>query len=174
VHLLKVYLTKSCSKYIVLYCHVYEVTIDGVWIGDSSYCTLWYTSRDYILQVTVTHTLVFTVTSSLPLLGSGFLRRTFPCLWAPETSPASDISFSHQWLTAAEPHSLTNQLIHWLTSGWRPSHTNLLLFLLPSQDSRPFSNGSWPSLYSLGTDRTENIASNSSSIVACMSVTAIT
>jgi hypothetical protein len=35
-----------------------------------------------------------------------------------------------------------------------------------------FRNDSWPSLYSLGTDRTENIASNSSSIVACMSVAA--
>jgi hypothetical protein len=30
------------------------------------------------------------------------------------------------------------------------------------------ANGSWPSLYSLSTDRTENIASNSSSIVTCV------
>jgi hypothetical protein len=36
------------------------------------------------------------------------------------------------------------------------------------------SNGSWTSLYSLGTDRTENTASNSSSIVTCVSVAAIT
>jgi hypothetical protein len=47
--------------------------------------------------------------------------------------------------------------------GWRPSHTNLLLFSLPSQDSR---NRNRSPLYSFGTDRTENIASSSSSIAA--------
>jgi hypothetical protein len=43
------------------------------------------TARDYILQFTITHTLLLmsTVTPSLPLLGSGFQRRTFPLLWVP-------------------------------------------------------------------------------------------
>jgi hypothetical protein len=60
------------------------------------------TARDYTLQFTTTHTLVSTVTSSLPLLGSGFQRRTFPFFWAPELSrsqlPASNSS-SLQWLS---------------------------------------------------------------------------
>jgi hypothetical protein len=40
--------------------------------------------------------------------------------------------------------------------------------------SRFFSNGSLPSLHSLGTDPTENAASNRSSIAACVSVATIT
>jgi hypothetical protein len=53
------------------------------------------TASDYTLQyaVTHTHTLVFTFTSSLPLLGSGFQWRTFPFVWFPELSPASATSF---------------------------------------------------------------------------------
>jgi hypothetical protein len=45
-----------------------------------------------------------------------------------------------------------------LLTDWRLSPTNLLLFSLPSEDSL--------SLYSLGTYRTENTASNSYFIVA--------
>jgi hypothetical protein len=48
------------------------------------------TAGDYTLQFTVTHT------SSLPLLGSGFQRRTFTILWFPELSPY----LSYQLLTA--------------------------------------------------------------------------
>jgi hypothetical protein len=40
--------------------------------------------------------------------------------------------------------------------------------------SRLTRNGSWSSLCSLGTDRTENIASNTYSVVACVSAAAIT
>lgn len=55
------------------------------------------------------HTLVPTVTSSLPLLGSGFQRRMFPFLSIAELSPASAASFSQQQLTRTEPHdSLTH------------------------------------------------------------------
>jgi hypothetical protein len=36
------------------------------------------TARDYILQITLTHTPLSTVTYSLPLLGSGFQQRMFP------------------------------------------------------------------------------------------------
>jgi hypothetical protein len=40
--------------------------------------------------------------------------------------------------------------------------------------SRLHSDGCWTSLYSLGTDSTENTVTNSYSIVACVSVAAIT
>jgi hypothetical protein len=105
-----------------------SVTIDGFWSDDSIYCTLWYTTRDYTLQVTVTHThtLMSTVTSSLLLLGSGFQQRTSPFFWVPELSPASATNFSQQRLTTSEPqqlsdwptHQPTNSLtpLHWLTS----------------------------------------------------------
>jgi hypothetical protein len=52
------------------------------------------------IQFTVTHTLLSTVTYSLPLLGSGYQRRTFPFLWVSELSLASATSFSLQLLTA--------------------------------------------------------------------------
>jgi hypothetical protein len=81
------------------------------------------------------------------LLGSGFQRRTFPFLWVPELSPASATIFSTDCLPAV---SLSTQ-----TLGLS-------------------ANGCCPSLYSLDTDRTENTASNSSSIVSCMPVVAIT
>jgi hypothetical protein len=51
------------------------------------------TARDYILQLTISHTEVFTDSYSLPLLGSGFKRRTFPFLWVPEWFPASGTRF---------------------------------------------------------------------------------
>jgi hypothetical protein len=38
------------------------------------------TARDYTLQITITHTLVSKVTSTLPSLGSVFQRRMFPGL----------------------------------------------------------------------------------------------
>jgi hypothetical protein len=51
------------------------------------------TARDYTMQLTITHTLVPTVTSSLPLLGSGFQLRSFPFLRPNELPPASATSF---------------------------------------------------------------------------------
>jgi hypothetical protein len=62
------------------------------------------TARDYTLQ--------FTVTSSLPLLGSGFQRRTFSFRWVPELSPASSTSFLEQQLKTAEPQQSSNSLTH--------------------------------------------------------------
>jgi hypothetical protein len=64
------------------------------------------TARDYSLQFTITHRQLSKVTSSLPLIGSGFQRQMFPFLWVPELSPASATSFSqlttaHNDLTAA-------------------------------------------------------------------------
>jgi hypothetical protein len=65
------------------------------------------TARDYTLQFTITHTLVSTVTSLLPLLGSGFQQRPF-FLWVPELSSASSSNFQQQLLTAAEPQQFSN------------------------------------------------------------------
>jgi hypothetical protein len=75
---------------------LWSVTTDGFWIDVQIYWTL-DTARDYTLQFNITHTLVSTVTSSLPLLGSGFQRRIFT-VWVPELSPASTTSFSEQQL----------------------------------------------------------------------------
>jgi hypothetical protein len=58
-------------------------------------------------------TLVSTVTSSLPLLGSSIQRRTFSFLWVPEVSPASATSFSKQQLTTTGPQ----QSSYWLSDG---------------------------------------------------------
>jgi hypothetical protein len=65
------------------------VTIDGFWNNERIYWTVWYSAWLH-LKFTVT------ITSSLPLLGSGFQRRTFPFLWVPQRVP--DISY--QLLTA--------------------------------------------------------------------------
>jgi hypothetical protein len=46
-------------------------------------------ARDYTSQFAIKHTLVFTVTPSLPLLGSGFQMRTFLFLWVSELFPVS-------------------------------------------------------------------------------------
>jgi hypothetical protein len=50
--------------------------------------------RNYNLDLTAIQTTVPTVTFSLPLLGIGFLRRTFHFLWIPKLSPASATSNS--------------------------------------------------------------------------------
>jgi hypothetical protein len=72
------------------------------------------------------------------LLGSGFQWQTFPFLWVSELSPASATSFSLQLST--DCLSADSLLTEWL-SGWRPSHTNLLLFKLPSQNSSVMAAG---------------------------------
>jgi hypothetical protein len=73
------------------------------------------------------------------------LLSNFPFSWVPELSPASATSVCNSQLTACL-----------------------------QTPSRLTGDGSWASLYSLGTDRTENSASNSSCIVACVSVATIT
>jgi hypothetical protein len=54
------------------------------------------TARDYTLQFIITythtHTLTSTVTSLLPLLGSGVQRQTFLFLWVVEMFPTSATS----------------------------------------------------------------------------------
>jgi hypothetical protein len=81
-----------------------SVTIDGVWIHNQIYWTYQHTTRDYTLQITVTHRLVFSVTVFIALLGNGFQQWTFIC-----------------------------SRVHVLAC-WRPCHNNFLLIQLPSQD----------------------------------------
>jgi hypothetical protein len=69
------------------------VTVDGVWICNQIYCTLTHPTRDYTLQITVTHRQMFSVTICIAPLGSGFQLQTFPFLWVPELSPDSATSF---------------------------------------------------------------------------------
>jgi hypothetical protein len=92
--------------YINILSQFYGVNIDRFWINDRIYWTLCYSSwlnftvHCYTHTHARMHTLVSTVTSSLPLLTSGFQRRTFPFLWVPELSPTSATS------------SLTDSLSH--------------------------------------------------------------
>jgi hypothetical protein len=57
------------------------------------------TARDYTLQVAITYTFESTVTSLLPLIGSGFQWLTFPFFWVQNCSrpqlPASNSNSSH-------------------------------------------------------------------------------
>jgi hypothetical protein len=64
-----------------------RLIVDGVWVGNRIY---W--SRDYTLQITITHRLVFSVTVFTALLVSSFQRQTLPFLWVTELSPASATS----------------------------------------------------------------------------------
>jgi hypothetical protein len=61
------------------------------------------TAYDYAVHFTVTHTPLSTVTSSVPLLGSGLQRRMFPFLCVPELSAASATSSSQQQLATTKP-----------------------------------------------------------------------
>jgi hypothetical protein len=71
----------------------WRVTIDGVWVVDRIYWTLWYSVWLHFTVHSYTHTLVSTVMSSLPLLGSGFQQLAFSFLQFPELSPGSATSF---------------------------------------------------------------------------------
>jgi hypothetical protein len=95
-------------------------------------------------------------------LSSGILNYPQPQLAASYSNGGQHLSPSC-YLT----HPLTN---HPFSTneipGWQPPDTNLILFSLPSKDSR-LSYGSWFLLRSLGMDQTENTTSNTYSIVAC-------
>jgi hypothetical protein len=60
--------------------------------------TFTHTTRDYTLQITITPSLAFSITVFTALLGNVFQQSTFLCFRAD------------------------------VLAGWRPSHTNVLLF----------------------------------------------
>jgi hypothetical protein len=97
--------------------------------------------------------LLFSVTDFTELLGNGFQRWTFPFLWVLEMAPASATSY--------------NTLVTVCLQTLSPLLSRLSTRTLPGLTG----NGSWSSLYSLGT---ENTAFHSSSTVACVSVVAFT
>jgi hypothetical protein len=125
------------------YCHDFSVTVSRNWNDYWIYWTLWYSAWLRFRIHCYIHRVVSTVTSSLPLFGSGFQRRTFPFLRVPELSPASATSFSQQQLTATEPQRLSNSLthqtnstqsltnrltpLHWLTDWTHSSLTALFI-----------------------------------------------
>jgi hypothetical protein len=84
--------------------YVWRVTTHASWIDDRIYWTLWYSTWLHFTIHCYTYTLVSTVTSSLPLLGSGFNGRRFPS----SGFPASVTSFSQQQHTRTEHQRLSN------------------------------------------------------------------
>jgi hypothetical protein len=115
------------------------VTMDGFWTGNRIIWTLWYNEwlhfTVHCYTHTHTHTVVSTVTSLLPLLGSGFQRRTFTSLWVPELSPASATSFSQQQLTKIERQQSSNSPNNYssLHSTHSTDSTSLSVLLITSR-----------------------------------------
>jgi hypothetical protein len=88
------------------------VTIDWADFFDS----LTHTARAYTTYFTITYTLVSTVTSLLPLLGSGFQQRKFLFFSVLELFPASTTRFSQQQFTMTRPQQPSNWLTDLLNS----------------------------------------------------------
>jgi hypothetical protein len=88
---------------------------------------------DYALQFTITYTLVFTVTSFLPLFGNGSQRRMSLFLCISELFPAWATSVSQQQLTITPPPAvplLTNSSTNYsLTDrhAFRPKREEILI-----------------------------------------------
>jgi hypothetical protein len=74
-------------------CHVYGVTINGVWISNRIYWTLLHGAHDYSLHITITQTLVSTVTSSL--LSSSFQTANGRCLPSSQFPNCCSFSYSN-------------------------------------------------------------------------------
>jgi hypothetical protein len=106
-----------------------------------------------------------------------FSGNDFLFLWVPDLYPCLSYqlltAIAHNGLTSAVL-SLTHSLTHSTTLTPRLAVISHQLFYCRLKDSRFSSNGSWSSLYSLGTDHPENTALKSSYIVACVFVAAIT
>jgi hypothetical protein len=145
--------------YILL--HVWA-TIDKVWIGNQMYWTLKHTICDYTLQITITYRLVLSATVFTALLGSSFQQRTFP--------------FLLQLSTACRLHlnTLVIRVRHCVPFSSSPTTRRAIVEVFdPASIQDHTCNGKWSMLYSLGTDHTENTASNGSSIVTFVSVAAV-
>jgi hypothetical protein len=124
-----------------------------VWIDNWIYWTLKYTqlittnncstiAESHSAVHYSTHLSLFSLLCLHKSSGSGFQQQTFLFLWV-WTVPV----LSYQLLTATATRTELQQSLNSLTHqpthstpphqlpGWRPSHTSLLLFSLPTQDS---------------------------------------
>jgi hypothetical protein len=98
-----------------------SVTIGAYWIADRIYWTLWYSSW---LHFTVhSYTLVSTITSSLPLLGSASNGGRSPSSGFPNC-PRPQLPASHS--NSSQRLNLSGPLTHWLTDWLTQSLANLL------------------------------------------------
>jgi hypothetical protein len=88
------------------------VTIHEVYIGNQIYWALIRPTRDYNLQITIKHKLVFSVTVFTALLGIGFQRRTSHFLRVPCLRPQPQ-----QLSTVCLPaDSISTPVLTW--TGW--------------------------------------------------------
>jgi hypothetical protein len=112
------YMNSLLQKHIVA--HLGCVTIDRVRTGEWIYWPLVYTTRNYNLQFTDTHILVSSV--NITVFTSRF----------PATASRRRFSFqrSGPLVTAARTELLSNDNSTNRVLGWRPIHTNLLVFSL--------------------------------------------
>jgi hypothetical protein len=159
----------------VLYCHLYGVFIDAVWIGNLVCWILVYVTRRYSSQFGVTHTHTHTLLSTFILHcrcsiaisnsrrspSSRFRAVPLPPLklWSSNSLAAlhtlqittAQANTSSRLKTNSLTNSATNytDCLHISDSGWRPSHTNL----------RPFST-EWSPKLSLHTDEEGYICSS--------------
>jgi hypothetical protein len=134
----------------------------------------------FTLRIPVTRLSVFSVTVFTALLGNGFQRQTVPSLWILDLSSAWATA-TINWRPANTLWTLsrfsTRNLLWLYSSEWLTPRLAAISHqppTLPTAVSGLASDGSWPSLYSFGTDLTENASSNSSSFVACVSVATTT
>jgi hypothetical protein len=164
-----------------MFSNISSANIEGVLTGDCIYWTLIHRTCLSTLYNSLQHALSSQPAVSSPVVVWQRLPTTdVPLPLCSRTIPVPQLpasnSNSSQRLNRSSPltHSLTNQLtsLHSLTPKLMAMlhQTPALLTAV----SRLLSIGSWPSLYRFGTDRTENISSNGSDIVACVSVAAIT
>jgi hypothetical protein len=125
------------------------VPIDGVSFGKRIYWTD--AAHDYTLQSTITKKHTHTDTSvHSHFFGSRYSVAASMVDVPPPLGCRTIPGLSYHLLTTAEPQQLSNSLTH------------------SPANSRFSRNRSCSSFYSLGKDLTENAASNSYSIVACV------
>jgi hypothetical protein len=92
----------------------------------------WWSDLLNTLQMTVTHRLMFSVTSSLSLLVSGFQRQTFPLPLGSQTVP----SLSYQLLTATAHKDWNPAVISLTHKPTYSTDSSLVLLIQPQHGPR--------------------------------------